>query len=63
MFVAGSDSLGCYGLDIGTNLGELLSVINTINDDTLIGLRDIAPASFLRYFEEIDVLLLQSVFR
>jgi len=49
-----ADCVGDYGLDIGTNLGELLEKISKINKDFFLWLCDIQPAQFLKYFKQIE---------
>jgi tRNA A37 methylthiotransferase MiaB len=51
-----ADSIGDYGLDIGTNLGELLDRILDINVRFSIAIYDLHPLSFLKYFEKIILL-------
>lgn len=51
-----ADSLGDYGLDIGTNVGELLNRILSIKEEFSIGLYDLHPAGFIKYFDEITLL-------
>lgn len=48
-----SDSIGGYGLDLGTNLGELLGRILKLPGYFTIGLDDLHPHEFIRYFEQI----------
>lgn len=48
-----SDSIGGYGLDIGSNLGDLLTRIRTLPGRFTIGISDLRPLEFIRYFPEI----------
>ena len=48
-----SDSIGGYGLDLGTNLGELFDRVVAQPGDFAIGVSDLHPHEFIRYFEKI----------
>jgi len=48
-----ADSLGDYGLDIGTNLGALLEWLLKHDGEFTIGLYDLHPQAFLKYFDAI----------
>jgi tRNA A37 methylthiotransferase MiaB len=48
-----SDSIGGYGLDLGTNLGQLLRGILTHPGKFTIGISDLHPHEFIKYFDEI----------
>jgi len=48
-----ADSLGDYGLDIGTNLGEFLDWLLKHNGDFTVGIYDLHPQAFLKYFDAI----------
>lgn len=48
-----ADSIGDYGLDTGTSLGELFSRLRKIKERFTVGIYDLHPASFLRYFDQI----------
>jgi MiaB/RimO family radical SAM methylthiotransferase len=50
------DCLGDYGLDIGTDLGELLDRVLSMDGDFSIGIHDLHPSMFIKYFEKIVVL-------
>ncbi|MBW1858593.1 MAG: radical SAM protein [Deltaproteobacteria bacterium] len=52
-----ADSIGDYGLDIGTNLGELFDeLIHLRNKRFSIGIYDLHPSSFTKYFDKIMLL-------
>jgi len=52
-----SDSIGDYGLDIGTNLGRLFDeLIGLRNKRFSIGIYDLHPSSFTKYFDRITAL-------
>lgn len=50
-----SDSLGCYGVDIGCNLGDLLTAVTPLiaNSDAILDLPDISPAYLECCYEQI----------
>ncbi len=49
-----ADSIGDYGLDIGTSLGELLDELAHLRNKRFsIGIYDLHPASFTKYFDRI----------
>ena len=48
-----ADSLGDYGLDIGSNLGVLLEWILTYDANFTIGIYDLHPQAFLKHFDVI----------
>jgi len=52
-----ADSIGDYGLDINTNLGELFDRILNTDKHVSIGIYDLHPFAFIKYFEEIMLLL------
>lgn len=49
-----ADDCGCYGVDIKTNLGELLRQIRAINADFCLEFHYIEPLMFLRHYDEIS---------
>jgi MiaB/RimO family radical SAM methylthiotransferase len=51
-----ADSLGDYGLDIGTNLGELLDWLLKHDGDFTVGIYDLHPQAFLKYFDAVMAL-------
>jgi MiaB/RimO family radical SAM methylthiotransferase len=51
-----ADSLGDYGLDIGTNLGELLKWLLHHNGEFTVGIYDLHPQAFLKYFDAVAAL-------
>jgi len=52
-----ADSIGDYGLDIGTNLGALFDeIIHLRNARFSVGVYDLHPSSFMKYFERIAAL-------
>lgn len=51
-----ADSIGDYGLDIGANLGQLFDAIFNINEHFSVGIYDLHPQSFIKYFEKIILL-------
>jgi len=51
-----ADSLGDYGLDIGTNLGELLDWLLKHGGDFTVGIYDLHPQAFLKYFDAVVAL-------
>lgn len=49
-----ADSIGDYGLDIGTNLGELFDRLLQLQQKRFsIGIYDLHPSSFIKYFDKI----------
>ena len=48
-----SDSIGGYGLDLGTNLGELLDRVLAHPGHFTIGISDLHPHEFIKYFDKI----------
>jgi tRNA A37 methylthiotransferase MiaB len=49
-----ADSIGDYGLDIGTNLGALFDeLIQLRNERFTLGIYDLHPSSFTKYFDRI----------
>lgn len=48
-----SDSIGGYGLDLGSNLGELLDCVLTHPGYFTIGISDLHPHEFCKYFDNI----------
>jgi threonylcarbamoyladenosine tRNA methylthiotransferase CDKAL1 len=48
-----SDSIGGYGRDLGTDLGELFALILSQRGLFTIGVSDLHPHDFLRHFERI----------
>ena len=48
-----ADSLGDYGLDIGTNLGELFDWLLRNDQKFTVGIYDLHPQAFLKYFDVI----------
>lgn len=48
-----SDSIGGYGLDLGSNLGELLDCILSHPGYFTIGISDLHPHEFCKYFDKI----------
>lgn len=51
-----ADSIGDYGLDIGTDLGRLLSWFLTNDRDFSLGIYDLHPEAFAKFFNEISSL-------
>ena len=51
-----ADSIGDYGLDIGTNLGELFDRLIAIDKKFSIGIYDLHPHEFLKYFDKVELL-------
>ncbi|MEW6366841.1 MAG: radical SAM protein [Acidobacteriota bacterium] len=48
-----SDSIGSYGLDLGTDLGELFDRVLGHPDRFTIGIDDLHPHEFIRYFDGV----------
>lgn len=48
-----ADSLGDYGLDIGTNLGALLEWLLKHDGNFTVGIYDLHPQAFLKYFDAV----------
>jgi tRNA A37 methylthiotransferase MiaB len=48
-----ADSIGDYGLDIGTDLGELFRQLLAMPDRFTVGIYDLHPSSFLKHFDDI----------
>jgi tRNA A37 methylthiotransferase MiaB len=51
-----ADSIGDYGLDIGTDLGALVRRLLDIREKFTVGIFDLHPSSFLKHFDEIFAL-------
>jgi len=51
-----ADSIGDYGLDIGANLGQLFDWILKIDKHFRVGIYDLHPQAFIKYFEKIILL-------
>jgi tRNA A37 methylthiotransferase MiaB len=51
-----SDSIGGYGQDLGSNLGELLDRVRVHPGYFTIGISDLHPQEFIRYFDKIQAL-------
>lgn len=48
------DSIGDYGHDIGSSLPNLIRKLKTINPDLKIALQGLNPASFIKYYDEME---------
>jgi tRNA A37 methylthiotransferase MiaB len=48
-----SDSIGGYGQDLGSNLGELLDSVRSHPGHFTIGISDLHPHEFIRHFDKI----------
>jgi len=48
------DSIGDYGHDIGSSLPKLIRKLKTIDPDLKIALQGLNPASFLKFYDEME---------
>ncbi len=48
-----ADSIGDYGLDIGTDLGELFRQLLAMREKFTVGICDLHPSSFLKHFDDV----------
>ena len=48
-----ADSIGDYGLDIGTDLGELFDWLLNNDLEFSVGIRDLHPQAFLKFFNKV----------
>lgn len=53
------DSVGDYGLDLHTDLSQLLTAINEIPGNFQICIEDLHPAIFLKYYDYFEKLILK----
>ncbi len=60
VFNLNGDCLGDYGLDIGTDLGELLKYFLTVAKNFVLQINDLHPEAFLKYFERFASLSQQN---
>jgi tRNA A37 methylthiotransferase MiaB len=51
-----ADSIGDYGVDIGTNLGDVFDWLANHNRQFSVGLYDLHPHAFLKFFDKIFAL-------
>ncbi|MEI6970486.1 MAG: radical SAM protein [bacterium] len=51
-----ADSIGDYGMDIGTDLGHLFEQLLAMREQFTIGVYDLHPASFLKYYDQLMAL-------
>jgi tRNA A37 methylthiotransferase MiaB len=56
-FIIDADDLGCYGVDIGTNLPDLINKIISIPGDYRIDLHFIHPHWVIKYIDELEKIL------
>jgi tRNA A37 methylthiotransferase MiaB len=56
-FVIDADDPGAYGLDIGSNLPELLNKLVEIPDDFTISIRNLHPRWVVKYINELEKIL------
>jgi tRNA A37 methylthiotransferase MiaB len=56
-FIIDADDLGCYGVDIGTNLPDLINKIISIPGDYRIDLHFIHPHWVIKYIDELEEIL------
>jgi len=52
-----ADNVGDYGIDIGTTLPCLIRKLKAIHPKVQVGIQGFNPAHFLRYFDELSVLV------
>lgn len=52
-----ADSLGDYGCDIGSNLPILIRKLKEIHPELKIALNNLNPAGFIKFFDEMKILL------
>jgi len=56
-FAIDGDDTGAYGIDIGSNLPELLYKITEIQGDYKISIRNIRPDWIVRYINDLEIIL------
>ena len=56
-FVLDADDLGAYGIDIGSNLPELLDKLTSIPGDYKIHIRNIHPVWVVKYIDPLESIL------
>ncbi len=56
-FVIVADDVGAYGIDIGSNLPELLKKMMELEGDYNLLIRDLNPQWFIRYYAELSEIL------
>ena len=56
-FVIDADETGCYGLDINSNLPELLYKITEIPGNFEISIRNLDPIWVVRYINDLEIIL------
>ena len=56
-FIIEADDLGCYGVDIGTNLPELINKMISIPGDYHLDLHFIHPHWVIKYLDELEKIL------
>lgn len=56
-FVIDADDLGCYGIDIGSNIPQLLNKIISIPGDYRLDLHFIHPQWVIKYINELEEIL------
>ncbi|MCK5564817.1 MAG: radical SAM protein [Planctomycetes bacterium] len=59
-FELNADSVGDYGLDIGSNFGELMDAFGKVDKEFTIAILDLHPTMFLKYFDWVDRLCKQN---
>ena len=50
------DSIGDYGQDIGTDFGSLLAKMGSLDHEFTLGIFDLHPIPFLKYYSQIEAL-------
>lgn len=58
-----ADSLGEYGIDVGSSLPGLIKKLRTIHPDVKIALNNLNPASFMQYYDEMTSLIKEGAIR
>jgi MiaB/RimO family radical SAM methylthiotransferase len=59
LFYFASDDVGCYGLDMGTNIKELLEEVFAVNAQFKVVMRDFSPRWLIRF--RLEDLLIQNL--
>jgi len=59
-FELNADSIGDYGLDIGSSFGELMDAFDKVDEKFTIAVQDLHPVMFLKYFDKLDNLCKQN---
>ncbi len=55
-FELNADSIGDYGLDIGSNFGELMDALGEMKEKFTVAILDLHPVMLLKYYDQLDSL-------